>query len=95
MKFEIGDIVQTKLYGASILYKIVCFFDRGNERACHKHQDVELNPALPDDVHVEVIWKKHKAIGPSWPVGEPVTFSHAYLQTPTSNEMLVLALAAS
>jgi len=97
MKFEVGDIVQTNLYEASILYKIVCFFDPVNEHehAYDKHRYVESHPKVDfDDVHLEVVWKKHKAIAPAWRVGERVTFSYRHLNEPT-NEMLVLALASS
>ena len=93
MDFELGDIVETNLYGPSILYKVVCFFDHGNELACPKHQNVDpVNWA--DDAHVEVIWKKHRSIGPAWPVGAEATFNVRSLRIPT-NGMLVLALAAS
>ena len=90
--FELGDVVESELYGPSILYKVVCFFDRGNALACPNHQNVDPKPNC-DDVHVEVIWKKHRSIAPAWPVGETATFNVANLNEP-SNEMLVIALAA-
>jgi len=93
MSFEIGDIVESTMYEGSLLYKIECFFDRGNDQACSKHQNIEAKPGV-DDAHVTVVWKKHKAIAPAWPIGESVTFNVNNLRTP-SNGMLVLALAAS
>lgn len=93
MDHRIGDIVQTRLYEGALLYKVVCFFDRGNEQACAEHQWVDPKVG-GDDAHVVVVWKSHKAIAPAWRVGESVTFNCSDLRAP-SNEMLALALASS
>ncbi len=92
MDYKIGDIVQTKLYEGAILYRVVCFFDRGSEQACAKHPWVD--PKLgADDTHLVVIWKSHEAIAPAWPIGANPTFNCSDLRAP-SNEMLALALAS-
>lgn len=93
MSYEVGDIVCTTLYSQSILYKIVCFLDRDKSLTCEHHRSTSENPACPDDVHLEVVWKKHKAIAPSWPVGANAVFGYEQLRQP-KNAMLVVALSA-
>lgn len=94
MEFDVGDIVQTSLYEASILYKIVCFLDRRDRMPCDQHLTVPAKDST-DDVHLEVVWKKHKAIATAWEIGGTVVVGHNTLQEPSGNEMLVLGLAAS
>ena len=94
MKLDIRDIVQTVLYGPSILFKVVCFFDRPDRMPCNNHLWVPAKEGV-DDVHLEVIWKKHVAIAPSWPIGASVVTGYSELQEPEGNEMLILGLAAA
>lgn len=91
MNWRVGDIVQTPLYEGSLLYRIKCFVDRVGPK-CASCQSAEENPACPDDVHLVVIWKFHKALAASWRVGESVVVPARDIQEPTANEMTVLAL---
>lgn len=93
MSYEVGDIVCSTLYEQSILYKIVCFVDRADSPLCEHHRSTPVNPACPDDVHLEVVWKKHKAIAPSWPIGANTVVGYEQLRQP-KNAMLVVALSA-
>ena len=85
------DLCCTSMYDGSIIYRIVCFFDRGNAEACSLHQNIDPKEGV-DDVHLEVVWKKHRAIAPSWPVGTSTTANVSQLRLP--NPLLALALVA-
>ena len=89
--WKIGDRCCTDMYGDSIIYEVVCFFDRDPEEMCDLHKHVDPRDGF-DDVHVRVLWKKHKAIAPTWPLLSSVVFSVDKLTQP--NPLLVLAVEA-
>ena len=91
MSFAVGDVVQTGQYDDGVLFRLVCFLDRKGEQ-CAAHQGVKTNPALPDDVHLEVIWKSSEDIAPAWEKGDTVVVGSHRIEPP--NGMMVSALAA-
>lgn len=92
MKFNLGDVVANYSCPHDYLFRIRCFFDRGDFNACHEHKSTAPIDGA-DDVHLEVIWKEPDS-PLSWDVGDDITISFGNLIAPP-NEMLVIAIEAN
>lgn len=92
MNIQIGSIVTIDRFADNRIYRVICFFDRGNELACSKHQDIDPFEDA-DDVHLQLIWS-------NWPnsqneIGDIYRVARFDTLVEPQNELLVLALAAS